>query len=179
MAKVQLAFRDELDGPGFKWARPDQFHLTLKFLGDVAVESVPPLTAALRPAVAAVRGLQIVSRGVGCFPGLQRPRVVWFGLSDPAGQLPLLEEGVTQATAPFTAEAKKERFVGHITFCRIQNFKHSHKQVLAGLCGRFAQTEFGAWQVREVLLMLSELSPQGARHTILEQFSLSGTAGSP
>ena len=74
---------DELRAPGdsINWARRTNFHLTLRFLG-AAVDSglIAPLTAGLEAVARATAPFEVTARGLGAFPDLVRPRVIWAGL---------------------------------------------------------------------------------------------------
>jgi 2''-5'' RNA ligase len=56
-------------------------HLTLKFLGDIARNQVEPILAALQETLRAQPPLRVLAQGLGAFPNLRRPRVLWIGLS--------------------------------------------------------------------------------------------------
>ncbi len=68
---------------GVAWTRPENLHLTLKFLGDVAAARVPSLTERLRLAVAAEPAFTVRVGGVGAFPSLARPQALWVGVGSP------------------------------------------------------------------------------------------------
>src|SRR5262249_62425133 len=64
------------------WVAPSNFHITLKFLGQVDEARVPVLADALQPAVADRPAFDGAVRGLGAFPSPTRPRVLWAGLDD-------------------------------------------------------------------------------------------------
>ncbi|MBU6411691.1 MAG: RNA 2',3'-cyclic phosphodiesterase, partial [Verrucomicrobia bacterium] len=74
--------------PGvIRWIMPEQFHLTLKFLGNVPAERAAALKETLRPACSEHPALRLRAQGVGFFPNAASPRVIWAGVNDSAGQL--------------------------------------------------------------------------------------------
>src|SRR5690606_8584575 len=78
--EVVPSLRERL--PRAAWVRPDNLHVTLKFAGRRPEALVPELTDALRAAAAGVEPFDLVLEGVGAFPSLERPRVLWLGARD-------------------------------------------------------------------------------------------------
>lgn len=71
-----------------RWTRTENLHLTLAFLGEMPEERVPALTEALTGAAARVAPFALRLAGVGGFPGLSRPRVVWASAEAPDARSP-------------------------------------------------------------------------------------------
>ena len=169
---AQAELRRALPGPGVRWTRREQFHLTLMFLGDVDVARVQPLEEAIRAACRGFSALPLRAERVGFFPDLRYPRVIWAGVQDQAGQLLRLQQAVDAVTRDFTTEQKEERFSGHITLARIKAIKRPEAEALRQAAAGMAERLFGQWTAGEVELMRSVLSPQGARHTSLAATAL-------
>lgn len=174
MERIQGGLRTELPDRAFRWARPDQFHLTLKFLGEVDPARLEELRMALTEAARGIPPLQMEAIGLGCFPNPKRPRVVWAGLSDGAGMLPRLQAAVGKACASFTAKEPEDRFSAHITLARVKDAGRAEAERLARAMARYDLHRIGAWTAREVELFRSELFPRGARHTRLFAVPLTG-----
>ena len=171
---TQAELRRALPDANARWIRPDQFHLTLKFLGDVEAARLDPLGQATRAACRGFTPLRLRAEGVGCFPDLRRPRVLWTGVSDGSGQLLRLQEAVALATQDFTAEQKEEHFTGHITLARFKGIKRSQAEALAAAAPGLTARLFGEWTAHKIDLMRSVLLPQGAQHTSLAEIALGG-----
>lgn len=169
---AQTELRRVLPGASVRWARREQFHLTLKFLGEVAAARVEPLANALRNACQPFAPLRLRLEGVGGFPNLRWPRVLWAGVPDEAGRLAQLQAAVDGATRDFTNEKKEPGFAGHVTLARIRDLNRAEADALAERAAGMKQQPFGQWTVDQIKLMRSELSPQGARHTPLAIFTL-------
>jgi 2'-5' RNA ligase len=169
---AQVELRRALPGPGVRWTRREQFHLTLKFLGDVDVARVQPLEETIRAACRGFSALQLRAERVGFFPDLRYPRVIWAGVQDQTGQLPGLQQAVDAATRGFTTEPKEQRFTGHVTLARIKAIRRPEAEALGQAAAGLAERLFGQWTAGEVELMRSVLSPQGARHTSLAAIPL-------
>jgi 2'-5' RNA ligase len=169
---AQAELRRVLPERAVRWTRREQFHLTLKFLGDVDAARVEALGEALRAACRGFGALHLRAERVGCFPDLRYPRVVWVGVQDQAEQLPLLQAAVERAAREYTTEEKEERFTGHVTLARIKGIKRLEAEALGNAAGDMAERLFGHWTACQVEIMRSELLPQGARHSSLAPIAL-------
>ena len=155
-----------------RWTRPDQFHLTLRFLGDVPVAGLEKLKESVNAVCRSARPLQLRAEGAGFFPSPHSPRVVWVGIDDQAGLLVDLQKRIETAVRPFTAEPGEKNFSGHATLGRLKNLKPPDARKLAALAQTAKDRTFGEWTADEIEIIRSELSPLGARHTSLAAFRL-------
>ena len=145
-----------------KWVRPENIHLSLKFLGDVEETREPELAAALKRA-AGTRGephtLTLQITGFGVFPDYHRPHVVWAGVTPDPG-LELLQHGVEQAFAPLGFATEARAFRPHVTLGRAA--REARPRDFTGLEEILAATDFDATvTVAEVDLMQSTLQRDG------------------
>ena len=172
MQKTQAELRRVVPQRSVRWARREQFHLTLRFLGDVEATRVEALAEAIRTACRGFGALHLHAERVGFFPDLRYPRVAWVGVRDEAEQLSRLQQTVEAATEGFTTEEKKERFTGHITLARIKGIKRPEAETLGQAALGMADRLFGRWTAYQIELMRSELLPQGARHSTIAAIAL-------
>ncbi len=179
MEEVQAKLRRGAPERAVRWARREQFHLTLRFLGDVAAARVEALGEALRGACRGFGALHLRAQGVGFFPNQRYPKVAWVGVRDAAEQLPRLQQVVEAATEAFTTEKKEERFTGHLTLARIKGIRREEAEALGQAAAEMADRLFGQWTAYRIELMRSDLSPQGARHTGLGSFALTDLPSNP
>lgn len=146
---------------GVKLTRPEQCHLTLKFLGEIDASACADCCAALRKVRQSPLRLSLT--GLGAFPDAQHPRVLWLGVSDTAA-LADLAGAVDRATA---AVALDRPFAPHITLARLVR---GGARLDAGLLTSpvppctFAVTEF--------LLYSSVLASSGSKYDVLGRFAL-------
>ena len=168
---------------GASWVKPGNIHLTLKFLGDIDPADLGKIREALCGAASAVGPFRLACRGVGGFPGLARPRVVWVGLDDCPG-LAALRERIEDGLAAIGFERDERAFHPHLTLCRVKTpscaraiGRAAEEAGAAGAAGAVDGT--GPWEftVESFVLMRSELSPKGARHTVLERIPLCTRSG--
>lgn len=172
IARAQAELRRALAGSTVRWARIEQLHLTLRFLGWVETARLAELNARLRSALAAVDALNLECAGAGCFPDARRPRVAWVGVSEPAGRLAELHRCVNAAVGELAQAPAEEVFVGHITLGRITRLAGSDAPRLQRWLEAASAKRFGDWLAQEAILFRSELLPTGARHTVLSRFAL-------
>jgi 2'-5' RNA ligase len=149
-----------------KWINPDNLHVTLKFIGEVAPEEVLEIGGAL----ADVRTQQQVIaqfRGVGFFPDERRPSVVWIGIR-PTDVLSALAVEVNRVLAAAGIPREEKAFVPHLTIAR---FKETRLSVgLRDEIERRQFREFGTLATNEFHLVESKLKSSGAEYTTLRSF---------
>jgi len=171
LKNFQRQLQARLSDVPVRWTRPEQLHLTLKFLGHVPRERLADSAAALDRASIGIAPFQLALEGVGCFPHPQNPRVVWIGIN---GELPLLrrlQTQIDQQTKGIGDHSEERVFQPHLTIGRVKAPGRQARDL-----GEFVQTaslpELGPWTVREIHLIQSELSPDGARYTTLATATL-------
>jgi 2'-5' RNA ligase len=146
--------------------------VTLKFLGDIARNQVEPILAALRSALREHPPLHVSAQGLGAFPNLRRPRVVWAGL---AGEgFKELSETVETALMPLDFPPEEREFAPHLTLGRVRSLR-GWERVLA-VVKEHEQTNFGESRVEQVTLYQSELRPDGAVYSPLGSIPLGNSS---
>ena len=150
---------------GVKWVRPENLHLTLKFLGSVDPGTVAGIGAALDAAVAGKAPFTLHFRGAGLFPERGRPRVLWIGIDGGADGMASLAAAVDEVLAPLGFPPESRPFVPHLTIGRVKDLRNTG--VLAAAMDDSADMEWGESPVDRVHLVRSELFPSGPRYSIL------------
>lgn len=153
-----------------RWAPEPSLHLTLRFLGEVDGERVAAVAAALGGGVRGVKTFAVGLGGVGAFPSLARPRVVWMGVErHPA--LELLANDVEKALMAQGFEPELRPFAPHLTLGRA---KHgAGAAAFRDLARLAAQVDHqGTSVVESVDLMQSTLGPGGAEYAVLSRAAL-------
>lgn len=105
--------------PEARYVRPQNFHLTLAFLGDVPRETVPVIASAITDAAGAHPVSETQLRAVGAFPNAGRARVLWVGVADP-GELGRLAQAIALALQPLGFQPEERPFNAHITVGRLR-----------------------------------------------------------
>lgn len=171
MEDVQSALQSAVPAEAVRWTPPSQIHLTLRFLGHIAADSVADLDAALQRACQGVAPFQLSASAVGAFPEAGRPRVLWVGLHGELDRLRLLHAQLRLETEPW-GEPEEREFHPHLTLGRV---KHTRPAALRAVAQALTELKADAprsWRVDQVLLMQSQLSPRGATHTCLVRVPL-------
>ncbi len=159
--------------PGIRWLPPANFHLTLKFLGDIEEAKVAPIAAALERELYPFSCFTINAKGLGVFPDLKRPRILWVGLV--GGELNALASTVEKALVPFGFAAEKRAFTPHLTIGRWRQFNGLPKE-LGDEIEKWQGHDFGRSNVGEVVLFQSVLKPEGAVYRPLKTVALTKKA---
>ncbi len=169
---VQQEMRQLVSRDAVRWTKPEQFHLTLRFLGDVPVERVAALQEAVNAVCRGGPALRLRAQGTGFFPNARSPRVIWAGVNDGEGRLVDLQKMLEAVVRPFTQEPGTERFAGHVTIGRVKFLKRPEIEKLAEHAQAIKDRLFGEWTANEVELIRSDLLSAGARHTLLAAIRL-------
>jgi 2'-5' RNA ligase len=166
LSDLQTQMQRDLPPKLLRWVRPEGIHLTLVFLGDIAVEQVDPVAEALAEACAGHGPFTVSIAGVGCFPNVRRPRVVWVGVAEPSGELARLQREIEQALVPLGFAPEGRDFHPHLTLGRVKGGGRPAREALGAYVDR-AKVRIGEMEVEAVHLMRSDLRPSGAVYTEL------------
>jgi 2'-5' RNA ligase len=149
-----------------RWVHPDNFHVTLKFIGEVR----PPTVDAIRNALSEVRGFPVCTlrfRGLHFFPNDRRPRVFWAGVEAPP-DLAALASAIDEKLEPLGVARERYPYTAHVTLARFDPAAIS-EEMRAAVAQDFAQ-DFGGVTPAEFHLIESKLKPSGAEYTTLQRF---------
>lgn len=154
-----------------KWVRPENVHMSLKFLGEVAESRGPEIDAALQQAVQGARRIPIELAGFGVFPDYRRPHVIWAGVT-PEPALELLQHAVERAFAPLGFSTDARAFRPHVTLGRAR--RDAAPPAFRGLEQALGAIEFSATtEAGELDLMESTLQPGGSVYQVRRRERLS------
>jgi len=145
-------------GADARWVRPEGMHATLKFLGGVEATRLQAVRNAVESAVCNCGTMKMSVRGLGAFPSVRRPRVLWAGLQ--CDGLAELAQGVDMALTPLGFVPEKRPFHPHVTLARMRSLRGC--QALAAAIERHKNDEFGKIDVSAVTIYRSKLQRDGA-----------------
>jgi RNA 2',3'-cyclic 3'-phosphodiesterase len=149
-----------------KWVRPENLHVTLKFIG----QTDPAKLDSIRAALTSVRSPQEVRlhfSNIGFFPSAKRPRVIWGGM-DASQNLAPLAQAVDQQIATLGFPAEDHAFTPHLTLARLD--PPGIAPELRAAIEKHATRDFGVLHTSELHLIESKLKPSGAEYTTLQSF---------
>lgn len=165
-----LSLVGELRSRGIRagWARRETLHLTLRFLGDVEVERLERVSAAVRAAAAGTPAFMLATSGVGAFPNARRPRVVWVGV-EAGPELFELQSALERELELAGFPRERRPFRPHLTMGRIRD-----PEGAAGLSEALSALTVPREETlaAEVRVMKSTLAPGGAVHEVLDAIPL-------
>jgi 2'-5' RNA ligase len=150
-----------------KWVRPENIHLTLKFLGNINPTDIDKISGAMMDAVDDFGAINLVAEGVGVFPGLKRPRVIWIGLGGQIQSLFAMQRVLEDNLAGLGFKKEKRSFKGHLTLGRFRQTVNPNtiRQIMREYANLYSE-EFTA---RRIILFKSDLKPTGAVYSQLRQ----------
>lgn len=150
-----------------RWVPMENMHLTLKFLGDVAPSNVDMLTEMLRAEADLFHCFEFQLNGLGSFPSLKRPRVIYIGIHAPV-VMDTLHRGVESASRRLGYESEERGFSPHLTIGRVkQNVTGTEQQTIRRALEETKIDSLGTARVDSVHLYRSDLKPTGSVYTRL------------
>jgi 2'-5' RNA ligase len=169
--ELLAALTDLLDlGQALKTEPTENLHVTLKFLGSTEERLLPEIIEIIRKQAAAKRAAELSLTGLGAFPHLKRPAVVWVGLQGEGAQTLIdLAAGLESELEPLGFGREDRPFHPHLTLARV---KTRPPRELTTYIEQHAATGYGIAPLRAVELFRSELKPTGSHYTVLESLPL-------
>jgi len=158
-----------------KWVTPEGIHLTLKFLGNISPQKVAEITRVMEEASQAVSFFRLNVGGLGAFPNLRRPRVLWLGVGGEVDKLVVLQQRIDEGLVPLGFAREIRPFTPHLTLARLRQGASPRDQ--QGFGELVVKTP---WEVNYeinvncVSLMRSQLLPGGAVYSRLAEVRLKG-----
>ena len=168
LAKVQQDLKSS--GLRAKWVRPENIHLTLKFLGNINAGDIHKIGSAMSDAAADFAPATLAVGGIGVFPGLKRPRVIWVGLGGQIQLLIDLQRKLEDNLAAIGYPKEKRPFKGHLTLGRIK--KAVNANVMRQIMREFADVGGDEFAAVRIILFKSDLKPSGPIYSQLQQVTL-------
>jgi 2'-5' RNA ligase len=118
--EVTAALDRLCDGlPGIRWTEMEQFHLTLRFIGEVEQGLFYDIGEAL--ANVSHAPFELALKGLGQFPPRGAPHTLWAGVEDPAGALPSLRRRIERVLEEAGLEPERRKFMPHVTLGRFRS----------------------------------------------------------
>lgn len=151
---------------GIRWQASQQYHLTLRFIGEADRETTQAIREQLKNIQTPPFNLDL--KAPGYFPENRQPKILWVGLEEEP-LLMKLQEKVEQTCRNVGLKPDKREFKPHITLGRV---KGASKRDVLSFINQHKQFRMNNIQVSEFILYSSRLHPDGAIHKPLERYSL-------
>jgi 2'-5' RNA ligase len=156
-----------------KWVEPENLHWTLQFLGDLKDEELAEMCRRVQKVVAQVEPFSMIAAGVGAFPQVDRPRVLWLGAAEGSETFCKLQSTIEKNLESMGFRGENRRFVPHLTLGRVGPGGGSAKQFVDEL-NSVSNFAGGQMFVDEVTVYASEPQRTGPKYTPLAHLKLGG-----
>jgi len=164
IAKLQ----DLVDRRAIRWVESEAIHLTLQFLGEIDDRTAELIASCLDEVCASYPRMSLDVGGLGGFPNLNRPRVIWIGIREPDRSLSMLQAEIEGGVSKFGIEAEDRAYYPHLTLGRLRReASQSEERQLADRLLKIQIADLGSIPVEGVSLMRSELTRAGAVYSRL------------
>jgi 2'-5' RNA ligase len=155
-----------------RWVNPEKIHLTLKFFGNIEESRIDPIFKSIEEPIRNTLPFSLKVQGVGAFPNLKNPRVIWMGLVDGREILVSFQKQIETQFEEIGFQSEDRPFHPHLTLGRMKSSRG--KEELVGRMERHKEEEFGDLQVERMVLFKSDLKPTGPIYTPLRELRLGG-----
>jgi len=155
-----------------KWVNPDSIHLTLKFLGNIAIDSTGEITKAMEEAAEGIPPFHLEVKDLGAFPNLKRVQVAWVSISGEVDKLGQLQQRIESNLARLGFAAESRPFTPHLTLARLRNQASLDERQRFGQLIADTKFEAGTIKVEAISLMRSQLTREGAIYSRISSVKL-------
>ena len=154
-----------------RWVNPTNMHLTLQFLGDINNQELKTILSSLADAVNSHQSFSLSLSGIGVFPDLCCPRVMWAGIEKGKKECISLQKDIEGSVNRIKVKKENRTFSPHLTIGRF--ITKNHKPDIGRIIEKERNFHLKALApVNAIMLFESILTPKGAIHKIVEKFPL-------
>lgn len=157
-----------------RWIKVDNIHLTVVFMGNVPQELITPMGEMTAQVCRKYGPFQIALKGVGVFPHMRRPRVLWIGLDGDIQRMADFRGRIQQKMKSFCIKQDRRPFKPHLTMGRFRKGSTGGQQHLHSLIAAYDGLASQRAELNELVLFRSDLKPNGAVYTRLNAWPLTG-----
>ncbi len=153
-----------------KWVKPQNIHLTLKFLGDVEESRIENVCSLLRQRCRGFDPITSYLCEIGAFPDIRHPRIVWGALDDSKKKIQMIADDLEEQLIKIGIVKDDHLFKPHITLGRVRSSAH-----LKDLIQAMQQITFESkieQTFEKIILYKSTLTPQGPIYEALKEFRM-------
>ncbi|MGR3220306.1 MAG: RNA 2',3'-cyclic phosphodiesterase [Candidatus Anammoxibacter sp.] len=146
-----------------KWVLPANLHITLKFIGNVKDSEIAKIMEFIRESSYGIKPFNLHVGGLGAFPDLKRPKVIFVNIKDEHNNLCTLHSRLEDKLTYFGITKELRKYKPHITIGRVSS--RQRIDALTDAIGICKNDLSGNEQIESVALMMSELLPKGPKYT--------------
>ncbi|MFH1248051.1 MAG: RNA 2',3'-cyclic phosphodiesterase [Candidatus Omnitrophota bacterium] len=170
LAQVQERFKSS--GADIKWVKPDNCHLTLKFLGETDLTTMDRIIYVMEKVVDKYAYFMAQTSGLGAFGGLNSPRIIWIGIGRGAQVVELIQKKLDEELNAIGIPAETRPFSCHVSIGRVRgklNLRNLSEKI------RYSTLEPQQFRVEKIILFKSTLTPKGPIYERVKVASLKAT----
>jgi len=152
------------------WVKPQNIHITLKFLGEIEESLVDNLSTVLTAVTHQTQPFAVEIQRIGAFPNLKRPKVIWIGAKSENNAMENLALTIEDKVSRLGFEIENRPFKAHLTLGRVKD--------MSGIDGVMKKLDdnknfhAGKYTPTEIIIMKSDLTPTGAIYTPLNRIKI-------
>ncbi len=153
-----------------RWVSPENIHLTLKFFGTIEESIIESIIKSIEELVQNTPPFFLKIQGMGAFPNLKNPRVIWMGFQEGKEIIVAIQKQLERELGKIGFPPEDRPFHTHLTLGRMRS-NRGKDELVRGM-ERYREEEFGNFQVEKVVLFKSDLKPTGPIYTALREIRL-------
>ncbi len=161
--------RTLLQTESIRWVKPENFHITLRFLGDTSEQEIGNISNMLDKGLSDVASFSFDIKGMDVFRSIRYPRVLWLGLTN-THDLLKLKTRVDESLGYLLKEQENNTFSPHLTLGRMKRIMN--REIFRELINDYRDHEFLKVQVNKVLFFESVLNKQGATYKVISEHTI-------
>ena len=167
LSQVQQKFIEKTGG--VRWVKPENLHLTLKFLGSTPQDKVPEVIRALEQAAEGMSRFGYFVSGLGAFPNPRNPKVIWAGMKT-GSELAAFQQKLDDSLSSIGVPQEKRPFSAHLTLGRVKDPKA--RRQLRIVLQEYCQEDLGRFEAARFVFFRSDLQPTGPVYSVLKTAEL-------
>ena len=172
LSSISDQLKKSLEDGMVRWVKPENIHLTLKFLGEISAGDITQIKAGLEEPIGSHAAFTLAVQKIGVFPNLRRPRVIWAGLKDSEALIALYNT-VETVIRELGYDSEERPFSAHLTLGRINQSASLQQTIHCGeVISSCAVGGLGSFIVKSVDIYRSELNAGGSIYTRLQSLAL-------
>ena len=153
-----------------RWVKPDNIHLTLKFLGAIEESQVEPIGRILENMTTGIAPFKLQVKGFGAFPNARNPKVIWMGMDDNQQRVVLFQEKLEETLAAIGFAPEKRTYSPHLTLGRVKESRG--KREIEQLIEKYKDEDLGYFTAGSIVFYRSDLQPSGPVYSSLKSIQL-------
>jgi len=155
-------------GADLRLVKPQNIHITLRFLGEVPAEIIKNVTEEMEYVKAP--SFEVVLRGVGTFPSIKYPRVIWVGIEKGSDEAKEIHSQLEPRLRKIGLIPDKKGFSPHLTIARVRSGRN--RSELVNILNELKEYDFGVIQAEFLRLKRSTLKPDGPIYSTIHEIKL-------